>query len=96
MTALIILADTVLSLYIWVVVASVVLSWLVAFNVINTRNRFVFVIGDVLYKLTEPILGPMRRWIPSVSGLDLSPLLLIIALYFLRNLLVVDLANAIL
>jgi YggT family protein len=96
MMALIILVDTVLSLYIWVVVASVVLSWLVAFNVINTHNRFVYLVGDILHRLTEPVLAPIRRLIPTISGIDLSPLVLILVLMFLQNLVVRDLAHAVL
>ncbi|MDQ2102696.1 YggT family protein [Azospirillum isscasi] len=87
MIALYLLIDTVLSLYVWLLIASAVLSWLVAFNVVNTRNRAVYVIGDFLYRITEPALRPIRRVLPNMSGLDLSPIVLILLIFFVRNLL---------
>lgn len=87
MKSLIILIDTVIGIYIWVLIASAVLSWLVAFNVINTRNRAVYLIGDFLYRITEPALRPIRRFLPQIGGMDLSPVVLILLLIFLRNLL---------
>lgn len=86
MRSLYFLLDTILSLYTYVVIAQVILSWLVAFNVVNTHNRIVGTIGEVLYRLTEPVLGQIRRFVPSVGGLDLSPLILLLGIYFLRNL----------
>ena len=86
MYALYNLIDTVIRIYIWLLIASVVLSWLVSFNVINTRNRFVYVIGDFLHRLTEPVLRPIRNLLPNMGGLDISPIVLILALYFLRDL----------
>jgi YggT family protein len=85
--SLIILIDMVLNLYMWVLIASAILSWLVAFNVINTRNRVVYAIGDFLYRITEPVLRPIRRFLPNFGGVDLSPVVLILLLIFLRNLL---------
>jgi YggT family protein len=76
MVPLILVLDEILQIYKWVVIAWVVLSWLISFNVVNTRNRFVYVVSDILYRLTEPVLRPIRRVIPSVGGLDLSPLVL--------------------
>lgn len=87
MNSLLILIDTVIELYIWVLILWVILSWLIAFNVINTRNRAVYIIGDFLNRVTEPALRPIRRVLPNLSGLDLSPLVLILLLYFARNLL---------
>ena len=81
------LLDTVIGLYIWVLIASAVLSWLVAFNVINTRNRFVYLIGDFLHRVTEPALRPIRRVLPNLGGVDLSPLVLILLLLFVRQVL---------
>jgi len=81
------LIDTIIALYMWALIISVVLSWLVQFNVINTSNRFVYTIGDFLYRITEPILGRIRSLLPAIGGIDLSPMLLILALVFLRNLL---------
>jgi YggT family protein len=80
------LLDVVLDLYSWVLIISAVLSWLVAFNVVNTRNRFVYTLGDMLYRLTEPVLRPIRRRIPAVNGLDLSPIIALLAIYLLRML----------
>lgn len=81
------LIDTIIALYMWALIISVVLSWLIQFNVINTSNRFVYTIGDFLYRVTEPVLGRIRAIIPAVGGIDLSPMILILALVFLRNLL---------
>ena len=79
---------TVLDLYVYVIVAAVVLSWLTAFNVINTRNRFVYVIGDVIFRLTEPVLQRIRAILPHCGGLDLSPVLLILLLMVVKEVLV--------
>jgi YggT family protein len=81
------IVDIVIRLYIWVVIGSAIMSWLVAFNVLNTRNRFVYQVGDVLYRLTEPALRPIRRVVPTVGGLDLSPVVLLLLLFFIRSLL---------
>ena len=81
------LIDTILGLYVWILIASAILSWLVAFNVVNTRNRAVYVIGDFLYRVTEPVLGPIRRILPNLGGLDLSPIVVILLIFFIRNLL---------
>lgn len=80
------LFDTLISLYTWVLIASAVLSWLVAFNVVNVRNPVVAQIGDMLYRLTEPALRPIRRIMPNLGGVDISPIILIIGLVFVRNL----------
>lgn len=74
----------VIDLYMWVVIIGVILSWLTAFNVINTSNRFVYMVGDFVYRLTEPALAPIRRRLPNLGNIDISPLLLILALYLLR------------
>ncbi len=88
MGSLLFLFHSVLTLYLWCVIISVVLSWLVAFNVVNVRNRFVFMVGDVLHRITEPALRPMRQLIPNLGNIDISPLILIMLIYFARNLLV--------
>ena len=75
----------VIDLYIWVVIASAILSWLVAFNVVNTNNRVVLVIGDALYRLTEPALRPIRSILPNLGGIDISPVILILLLLFIRD-----------
>jgi YggT family protein len=74
-----------LDIYVYVIIAMAVFSWLVAFNVVNQRNQAVATIGDVLYRLTEPLLRPIRRLIPSMSGLDLSPLVLLLGIFLLQR-----------
>jgi YggT family protein len=86
MRSLLWLFDTVITLYIYVLVANAIYSWLVAFNVINNRNNVVAMIGDFLFKVTEPVLRPIRRRLPDLGGIDLSPVVLIIGLIFLRML----------
>ena len=86
MNALTNLINTVITIYIWILIAAAILSWLVAFNVINTRNRAVYQIGDFLYRLTEPALRPIRNVLPNLGGIDISPLVLILALFFIRDL----------
>jgi YggT family protein len=75
----------VIDLYIWVVIASAILSWLIAFNVVNTSNRFVYSVAEMLYRLTEPALRPLRSIIPNLGGIDISPVILILFLLFLRD-----------
>ncbi len=81
------LVDTVLWLCMWVVIAHAIISMLVSFNVVNTRNRLVFLVGSWLSRVTQPALRPIRRIVPIVGGLDLSPLVLILLIAFLRMLL---------
>jgi YggT family protein len=75
----------VIDLYIWIVIASAILSWLVAFNVVNTNNRVVLMIGVSLYRLTEPALRPIRNILPNLGGIDISPVVLILLLLFVRD-----------
>ena len=75
-------------LYIWLLIAAAVLSWLVAFNVVNTRNQVVRMIGDMLYRLTEPLLRPIRQMLPNLGGIDVSPVILILIILFLENVIV--------
>jgi len=88
MNALASLIDTVFTLYIIILVASVAISWLVTFNVLNTQNQVVYGVLGFLYRLTEPVLKPIRRILPAMGGIDLSPIILIVLLYFVRDLLV--------
>ncbi|WP_265056692.1 YggT family protein [uncultured Bosea sp.] len=74
-----------LNLYIWVLIASAVLSWLIAFNVVNTRNQFVSTVWDVLYRVTEPVLRPIRERLPNLGGLDISPIILLLIIYFIQS-----------
>ena len=78
----------ILQLYLYVVIVGVILSWLIAFNVVNTSNRFVYMIGDFCYRATEPLLGRIRRFLPNLGGFDLSPIVLIFGIYFLQMVLV--------
>ncbi len=87
MVSLSLLVDWLIQAYIWVLIVSAILSWLIAFDVINRRNPFVTKVGLFLYRLTEPVLRPIRRVLPLIAGVDLSPLVLILLLMFLRNLL---------
>ena len=80
----------VIDLYIWVVIASAILSWLIAFNVVNTQNRFVYLVADMLHKLTEPAITPIRRFMPDLGGIDISPIVLILGLIFLKNVVIFD------
>jgi len=81
-----ILLDSIIAIYIWIVIINAILSWLVAFNVLNTQNKFVFSVLDVTYKLTDPALNKIRRFIPTFGSIDISPVILILLLIFLRNL----------
>jgi len=78
----------VLDLYIWLLIAAAVLSWLVAFNVINARNQFVAMVGDFLYRITEPVLRPIRSMLPNLGGLDVSPVILILIILLIENIIV--------
>ena len=75
----------VIDLYMWVVIAGAILSWLIAFNVVNTNNRFVYQVADMLYRLTEPALRPIRNVLPNLGGIDISPVILILFLLFIRD-----------
>ena len=86
MKSILILFDNIISLYIWVLIINAIISWLVAFNVLNTSNRFVYSVLEISYKLTEPPLSFIRKYIPSIGSIDISPIILILGLIFLRNL----------
>ena len=85
MCSIIELIASIITLYFWMILIQVVMSWLVVFNVINTQNRFVYTVGDFLHKITEPALGPIRRILPALGGIDLSPVVLILLLIFVQN-----------
>lgn len=85
MLRLIEFVDYLLGLYIIVIFAMAILSWLIAFNVVNTRNRAVYTIADVLYRLTEPALRPIRNLLPNLGGIDVSPIILFIIIMFFRS-----------
>ena len=86
MKSVLILFDNIVSIYIWILIINAIISWLVAFNVLNTSNRFVYSVLDVSYRLTAPPLNYIRRFLPNLGSIDISPVVLILALMFLRNL----------
>jgi YggT family protein len=75
----------VLELYVWLLIAAAILSWLIAFNVVNTRNQFVSMAAEFLYRITEPLLAPIRSFMPNLGGLDISPIILILIIYFIER-----------
>ena len=77
-----------LNIYIWILIASAVFSWLYAFNVINSNNQFVNSIGTFLYRVTEPVLRPIRRVMPDLGGIDISPIIVFILIYLIQQLIV--------
>ena len=87
MTSLVILISQIIEIFIWLLIIQAILSWLVTFGVINTSSNIVNMIGTFLYKVTDPLLRPIRRFLPEFGGIDVSPLILIILLIFFRNLL---------
>jgi len=86
MKSIFILLDSIIAIYIWIVIINAILSWLVAFNILNTQNRFVFSVLDTTHKLTDPALNKIRRFLPTFGSIDLSPVVLILFLMFIRNL----------
>lgn len=78
----------ILDIYFWIIIAMVVMSWLVAFNVVNPTNTIVRQIRYALHRLTEPLLGPIRRFLPDLGGIDISPVILLILLWFVQNLVI--------
>ena len=86
MKSIFILLDSIITIYLWIIIINAILSWLVAFNILNTQNRFVFSVLDTTYKLTDPALNKIRRFIQTFGSIDISPVILILLLMFLRNL----------
>ena len=86
MKSIFILLDSIITIYLWIIIINAILSWLVAFNILNTQNRFVFSVLDATYKMTDPALNKIRRFIPTFGSIDVSPVILILFLMFLRNL----------
>ena len=85
MKSIFILLDNIITIYLWIIIINAILSWLVAFNILNTQNRFVFSILETTYKLTDPALNKIRRYIPNLGSIDISPVILILLLMFIRN-----------
>ena len=86
MKSLFLLIDSVINIYIWLIIINAILSWLVAFNVLNTQNRFVFAVLNATHQLTDPVLNKIRKFIPNLGSIDISPVILILLLFFIRNL----------
>ena len=84
MKAIYFLAYELLNIYKWIVIANVIISWLVAFNVLNTQNRFVYSVLELTYRLTEPFLNKIRRFIPNLGTLDISPVILLLLIWFIE------------
>ena len=85
MKSIFILLDSLITIYLWIIIINAILSWLIAFNILNTQNKFVFSVLDATYKMTDPALNKIRRYIPSFGSIDISPVILILLLLFLRN-----------
>ena len=85
--AIVWLVNAVISLMIWFIIAQAILSWLVAFGVLNMHNRGVYAIGDFFHRITEPVLAPIRRVLPNLGGVDVSPIVVILLIMFARQLL---------
>ena len=86
MKSIFLLVDSIINIYIWIIIINAILSWLVAFNVLNTQNRFVFTVLNATHQLTDPVLNKIRRFIPNLGSIDISPVVLILLLIFIRNL----------
>jgi len=94
MLALIQTVDLALGIYWWILIASAIFSWLYAFNVVNPRNQFVGTIGNFLFRATEPVLAPIRRLLPDLGGIDISPIIVLLIIFFLRQFLWTTIAPA--
>jgi YggT family protein len=88
MRAILDIIDIVLNLYVWLLIAAAILSWLIAFNVVNTRNQFVSSVAEFLYRITEPLLRPIRNVLPDLGGLDISPIVLILIIMLIQRVIV--------
>ena len=77
--------DLALSIFTWILIGSAIFSWLYAFNVINSSNRFVAMLGQFLHNVTEPVLRPIRRFMPDLGGIDISPIVVLLIIFFLRS-----------
>ncbi len=93
MVRLLLFINELLNLYLLVLFITAVMSWLVAFNVVNTRHPAVSIIGDILYRITEPLLKPIRRYIPNAGGLDISFLVLIVIIWFIQQVIIGNLID---
>ncbi len=80
----------VISTYIWIIIVQILLNWLVTINMVNTSNRAIYLIGDAMFRLTEPVMKPIRKFVPAIAGFDLAPIVVVLLLFFIRNLIIVD------
>ena len=78
----------VLDIYVWLIIISAILSWLVAFNVVNLRNQFVYSVGNFLHQITEPLLRPIRNFMPNLGAIDISPIVLLLIIFFLQRVII--------
>ena len=85
-----------LDIYWWILIASAIFSWLYAFNVVNPRNQIVGMIGNFLYKATEPVLRPIRSFLPDLGGIDISPIIVLLIIYFIRQFIIITVAPLVL
>jgi YggT family protein len=85
-----------LTLYTYLIIAAAVMSWLIAFNVINPRNPFVVMVGEFLYRVTDPLLRPIRNLMPNLGGIDISPIILILIIFFIQSVILPNLVRALL
>jgi YggT family protein len=85
----------VLTLYVYVLLAAVVLSWLIAFNVVNTRNQFVGMLAEFLFRITEPVLRPIRNLLPNLGGIDISPIIVVLIIIFIQSVIFPSLIRAV-
>ena len=92
MKSVLILLDSIVTIYIWILIINALLSWLIAFNVLNTSNRLVYSLLDISYKMTDPLLRPIKNFLPNLGNIDISPVVLILLLMFVRNLILEYLA----
>jgi YggT family protein len=88
MRAVLDIVQMVLELYVYLLIAAAILSWLVAFNVVNTRNQLVAAISEFLYRITEPVLAPIRSVMPNLGGIDISPIVLILIIMFIQRVII--------
>ena len=84
MKAIYLLTLQILHIYTWVVIVHVILSWLISFNILNTQNRFVYAILELTYRLTDPFLNRIRRFLPNLGSLDISPIILLLLIWFIE------------
>jgi YggT family protein len=82
-----------LTIYVYIVIAMAILSWLIAFNVVNTRNPVVHMIAELLYRLTEPVLRPIRNLLPNMGGIDISPIILFLIILFIQSVILPNIAK---